>query len=414
MKNALRLLALAALAAVFAFPAYAQDTTATPAATPSGPCAEADAKAALYKTFTTNFKGTPDQQKTAYGAGKDYLSKYGSCPDASDKQIAAYVQNWVTKYEKAVVEFNCTKAVNETPAQAFTACAQYRDLNPDNLKVYLQLVAAGLKNAQSGNKNTNADAANAARRALQLVEQGKTSDVWIPVNSQQEAAPGLNYYLGFFTLENSPAEAATYLLKAAQSNSTFSKEPSTYDFLGLAYYNSEFKPMAAEYKAKYEGKDETPESAALFNKINAVTDRIIDAYARAVALTKPNEAKALADRRAKLSTFYKQRHDNSEQGMNELVASILSKPIMLPGQEPAPTASPATSSGTNGDGVKTTPGAGTATQPASGTMAKPASTTTTTPAKPASTTTPKPAATPQKPPVSKTAPAARGAKAGGR
>jgi hypothetical protein len=261
--------------------------------------------------------------------------------------------------------------------------------NPDNLKLYLQLVAAGLKSAQSGNKSLNAESANVARKALALVEQGKTSDEWIPFTSQQEAAPGLNYYLGFFTLENSPAEAANYLLKAAQSNSSYAKEPTTYEFLAAAYINSELKTLAAEYKSKYEGKEETPESAALFNKINGVLDRIIDAYARAVALTKPGEAKAQTDRRAKLATFYKQRHDNSEAGLNELIAGILSKPIMLPGQEPATTASPANSSGVSG-----TNGAGTAQPAAGGATARPASTTTTT------TPAAKPAAPAQRPPRS--------------
>jgi hypothetical protein len=376
MKNAFRLLALAALATVFAFPAYAQDAAATPAATPTGPCAEADAKAAVYKKFTDNFKGTPDQQKIAYESGKEYLSKYGACPDETDKQIATYVQNWVGKYEKAVVEFNCTKAVNDTPATAFQACQQLLSANPDNLKVYLQLVSAGLKNVQAKNKSTNADAANAARRALALVEQGKTSDPWTPFTSQQEAAPGLNYYLGFFTLENSPAEAANYLRKAAQSTSSFAKEPTTYEFLAAAYINSELKTLAAEYKTKYEGKEETPESAALFNKINAVLDRIIDAYARAVALTPAGAAQT--DRRSKLATFYKQRHDNSETGLNELIAGILSKPIMLPGQEPAPTAAPASSTGVNGTNG-TTPAA-----------TQPASSTTTPVTKPAAATTQKP------------------------
>ncbi|HEX7957191.1 MAG TPA: hypothetical protein VF508_09625 [Pyrinomonadaceae bacterium] len=399
MKNALRLLALAALAAVFALPAYAQDAAATPAATPSGPCAEADAKAALYKTFTDNFKGTPEQQKTAYQAGKDYLSKYGSCPEATDKQIAAYVQNWVTKYEKAVVEFNCTKAVNDTPAQAFTACAQYRDLNPDNLKVYLLLVNAGLKNVQAKNKSTNAEAANAARRALDLIGQGKTAEVWTPLPNQQEAVPALHYYIGFFTLENAPAEAGAHLLKAAQSNTSFAKEPTTYDFLAAAYINGEYKTLAAEYKSKYEGKEATPESEALFNKINAVIHRIVDTYARAVALTPAGAARD--SRRANLLPFYKQLHDNSEAGLNEMLAGILAKPIMLPGQEPAPAAAPSTT-GTNGANG-TTPAA----------MGQPAAGTTT--AKPASTNAPavKPAPAPQKPPVTKSAPAAKG-KAVGR
>jgi hypothetical protein len=397
MKNVLRLLVFAALVTVFALPSYAQD--AAPAQTPAatGPCTEADAKAALYKTFTTDFKGNPEQQKNAYQAGKDYLGKYGACPDPADQQIAKYIQNWVGKYEKATLEFNCTKAVNETPATAFTACAPYRDANPENLKVYLQLVTAGLKNAQAKNKSTNAEAANAARRALDLVEHGKTTDAWLPFTSQAEAAPGLNYYVGFFTLENAPGEAATYLVKAAQSSSSYAKEPSTYDFLAVAYYNNEFKPLAAEYQAKYEGKEATPESEALLNKINAVTNRIVDAYARAVALSPAGPAKD--DRRTKLSTFYKQLHDGSEAGMNELVAGILSKPIMLPGQEPAPPA-PST---TGADGVKTTPSGTTTTTPTAGT----------TPAKPASTTTTPPATKPpaQKPPVSKTAPAKTGSAA---
>jgi hypothetical protein len=408
MKNVLRLLAIAALATAFALPAFAQDTTGGTAAASAQ---DVQAKADLYKKFLDNYKGTPDQQKTAYEAGKDYLSKYSGDTSAENAPILKFIGNWVGKYEGAAAEFNFTKAVNENPSQAFQYSRDLLAKNPDNLKVYLQLVVAGLKNAQSGNKSLNADTANAARKALQLIEQGKTSDVWLPFTSQQEAAPGLNYYLGFFTLENSPAEAATYLIKAAQSNSSYSKEPTTYEFLGAAYFNSEYKPLAAEYKQKYENQPETPESKALFDKINAVTDRVIDSYARAVALTPASQAKAKSDRMAKLTVLYKQRHE-SEAGLPELIASILSKPIMLPGQEPAPTPSPASSSAVSG-----TDGTGTTARPAGTTTAQPASTNTTvkpaatsTGAKPASTTAPTSGAKPgsQKPPVSKVTPAAKG------
>ncbi|MET0646754.1 MAG: hypothetical protein ABW208_09040 [Pyrinomonadaceae bacterium] len=372
MKNVLRLLVFTALVTVFALPSYAQDAAApAPAQTPapSGPCTEAEAKNALYSKFRENFNKSADLQKVAYESGKEYLGKYGACPEAADQQIAKYIQNWVTKYEAATLEFNCTKAINDTPATAFTACKPYIDANPDNLKGYLQLVTAGVKNVQAKNEATNVEAANAARRALQLLEQGKTSDVWLPFTSQAEAAPGLNYYIGFFTLKNSPAEAANYLRKAAQSNSSFSKEPTTYDFLGAAYINSELKALVTEYKAKHEGKEATPESEALLNKINAVTHRIVDAYARAVALTTAGPAKDA--RRANLVTFYKQLNNDSEAGLNELVAGILAKPIMMPGQEPAP---PTTSPSTTGANGTATPATTTTT---------PASTTTTPPAKPA-------------------------------
>jgi hypothetical protein len=385
MKNVLRLLVFAALVTVFALPSYAQDAAAgqTPAA---GPCtAEAEAKGALYQKFLAAYKGNPDQQKTAYDTGKEYLGKYGTCPDPADQKVTSFIQNWVTKYEKATLEFNCTKAVNDTPAQAFTICKPYIDANADSPKGYLMLVSAGLKNVQAKNTSTNVEAANAARRAIQLIEQGKTSDVWAPLPSQAEAVPGLNYYLGIFTFDNAPAEAATYLQKAAQSNSSFAKEPTTYEYLAAAYFKNEFTPLAADYKAKCEGKEATPECDALFNKINAVTNRIVDAYARALALTPASAAATVRDgRRSKLSTFYKQLHEGKEDGMNELVAGVLAKPLMMPGMEPAPPAPTTTAADGTGTGT-TTP-----TTPAG----------TTPPAKPAATPTPttKPAPSAQKPP----------------
>jgi hypothetical protein len=369
MKNVLRLLVFAALVTVFALPSYAQDAAAAQTPTP-GPCTtEAEAKAALYKKFLDAYRGTPEQQKAASETGKEYLSKYGTCPDEADKKVTTFVQNWVGKYDKAAADFAFTKAVNENPAQAFQLARELTAANPDNLKVYLQLVAAGVKSAQSGNKSLNAETANAARKALQLVEQGKTSDIWAPFANQSEAAPGLNYYLGYLTLENSPAEAATYLQKAAKSNSTYGKEPTTYEFLAAAYLNNELTKLAAEWKEKYEGKEASPESEAHFNKINAVTDRIIDALARAAALTPAGNA-ARTSRMTKLETFYKSRNNDSTTGMNELVANVLSKPLMMPGMEPAPTVAPSTT-GANGTGT-TTPA----------TTTTPASTTTTPPAKP--------------------------------
>ncbi|HEX8116458.1 MAG TPA: hypothetical protein VF521_04245, partial [Pyrinomonadaceae bacterium] len=200
MKNVLRLLVFAALVTVFALPSYAQDAAAqTPAA--SGPCTEAEAKAASYNKFRETFKGTPEQQKVAYETAKEYLSKYGACTDAGDVQITKYLQNWVGKYDAASADFAWVKALNENPSEAFRLGRERTAKNPDDLKTYLQLVAAGLKSAQGGNKSFNAETANYARKALALVEQGKTSDAWHPYTNQQEAAPGLHYHLGYLLLE---------------------------------------------------------------------------------------------------------------------------------------------------------------------------------------------------------------------
>src|SRR5215207_10020280 len=388
MKNVLRLLVFAALFTVFALPSYAQDAAAaqTPAAT--GPCAEAEAKAALYTKFRENFNKSADLQKVAYESGKEYLGKYGACTDPADVTIIKYIQNWVGKYEKATLEFNCTKAANENPAQAFDACAPWIAAGQDNLKPHLALVGAGIKNYTSGNMSLNPKAAAEARTTLQLIESGKTTDVWAPFATQQDAAAGLRYYIAAWSFETNAEEAATQLIKVAQSSSVFAKEPATFQLLGASIYNGELKKMVDEYKGKCEGKDATPECDVLLNKVNYALDRVTDAYARVIALSNANPSKygAVATKlKPVLTTLYKQRHEGQETGLNELIANVLSKPLPLPGQEPPlPTPATSTADGANGTGSATT-----TTSPAAGT-----------PAKPAASPTPKPTPAAQKPPRS--------------
>jgi hypothetical protein len=58
-------------------------------------------------------------------------------------------------------------------------------------------------------------------------------------------------------------------------------------------------------------------------------DRISDAYARAIALagTDPKTEAQRRDWTAKLSTYYKFRHNDSEAGMPEFIAASLQKPL---------------------------------------------------------------------------------------
>jgi hypothetical protein len=64
----------------------------------SSSCTNLRAKSKLYKKFLDNVKGNPEQQKAAYEAGKDYISRYGSCPEESDKNIASDIQKWMARW----------------------------------------------------------------------------------------------------------------------------------------------------------------------------------------------------------------------------------------------------------------------------------------------------------------------------
>jgi hypothetical protein len=75
-----------------------------------GSCDDPEAKAERYQTFLGHFKGNPEQQKVAYEAGKDYVSRYEGCPKESDKNVVAYVRKWLAKYEAAAREFERWKS----------------------------------------------------------------------------------------------------------------------------------------------------------------------------------------------------------------------------------------------------------------------------------------------------------------
>jgi len=355
MKNVLRLLFFAALVMVFALPSYAQDAAAAQTPAAAGPCGEAEAKAALYGKFRENFNKDANLQKVAYDAGKEYLGKYGACTDPADLTIIKYIQNWVNKYEEATLVFNCQKAANETPAQAFEACKAWIAAKPDDLRPHLALVGAGIKAYTNKDNSLNARAAAEARTALQMIESGKTTDTWAPFTNQQDAPGGLRYYIAAWSLESNPEESATQLLKIAQSGGGVAKEPATFQLLGASVYNGDVKKMADQYKAQCENKDASHECDVLLNKINYALDRVIDAYARAIALSNanPKYAATATALRPVLTTLYKQRHEGQETGLNEMIGSVLSKPLPLPGQEP-PLPTPAASA-SDGTGAAVTP-----------------------------------------------------------
>jgi hypothetical protein len=402
MKNVLRVLIVAAFVMAFATAAFAQDAGGGTAAQASPCTTDVEAKAALYKKFLDNYKGTPDQQKTAADTGKEYISKYGTCPDEGDKKIDAFIQNWVTKYDKAVRDFACTDAFNKKNyAGTFQACQPILNEKPDDIDTVLLLARAGYANMTSPtpNKALNADAARMARRAVELIESGKAPAKWDPFPSKDEALGFLYYSQGVFTQETSPADASAAFIKAAQSNSLFKNEASTYTYLATIYETNELKKLVADYTAAFPPGNPIPDEKKaqydqMFLQISKVQDRIIDAYARA-AFIMNNDPKADAARKkavmSKLTAYYKARHEDKEDGLQEYIAGVMSKPLMLPGQEPT-TIAPVSSSAVTGTDGSVKPAATT-------NGAKPAATTTTAPSngvkpapKPQSKTTTKPTA----------------------
>ena len=368
MKKLITFLTICTTVAILALPVAARTSIAQPDHAIQDPCST-EGKDALYASF---LKNRTDNQAKAYEDAKKYLACPTDQVTEAQQKIIDYLKKFVAKYDEVTkkVEYR-TKIYNEQKyAEGYALGKEILATEPENLKVLVDLGANGYLVVPLKNPALTAEALTYATKALQMLESGKTLDDWQPLASKDVAVAYLNYTIGTISLEKDPSTALKHLLKAAQFETPLKKSPYTYAYIAGAYETGPYAKQSEEYKAKYSGKDETPESKLALANINQLVDRMIDAYARAVALagTDPKFSTPKTGWNESLTTWYKFRNNDKTDGLDQMVASILSKPLppeptpltSLPSTTPAST--PVGNSGTpqsgNGAAANTTTPAG--------------------------------------------------------
>jgi tetratricopeptide (TPR) repeat protein len=297
-----------------------------------------EVKVNTYKKFVENREPNP---VVAYEAAKDYMRRYGK----EDDQYTRYFKVWIPAFEdderarrlaaeREDREQRLLQAVTQKRfADAYAQAKQVLNDDATNVKVLIPLgYSAVIATTEFKNENFNADAAAYAHRALQLIESGKAPDSWSPFKNKEDVLASLNYAIGFYLHKSNPDDAIASLIRAAQIDSDRRTAPSTYYYLALAYQSGPYKRLSADYGARFANKPETPEGKTALDNLYKVVDKIIDAYARAVALAgnDPQNQKAKAAWMQLLTDFYKFRHETSDAGLNELIAGVLAKPLPQP------------------------------------------------------------------------------------
>ena len=401
MKKIMMFVMIGAAVALLALPVSATNLITNSNNSAQDPCTT-ESKNAQYQEF---LKFRKDDQAKAFEAAKKYLA----CPTAADvtpetQKIIDYLKKWSTAYEEGMRKLKLPQLLynDKKYPEAYALGREILAKEPDNLNVLIHLGANGYVVAPLKNPQLNTESLDHARKALAQLESGKTIEDWTPLANKEAAMAYLNFTIGTLTLENDPANALKNLIKAAQFETQLKKSPFTYAYIAAAYETGPYAKQSEAYKTIYGGKDETPESKLALANINQIVERMIDGYARAVALagTDAQFEKQKALWKESLTTWYKYLNptDTALTGMDQLIAGVLSKPLppeptpltALPAS--APSATPTTGSPTNGNGNGA---AGTAPN----SSAKPAGTTNTAPnssAKPTTTTSAKPG-TPDRP-----------------
>jgi hypothetical protein len=282
-------------------------------------------KIEVYTRFVNNRKAN---EGAAYQAAKEYLQKY---PKDND-QYTQYLQKWIAVYERDERKRTLPQLVYNAKnfAGAYTLGKQILTEEPEYLPAMIHLGYAGfLATTLAKNETFNADAQTYANKAIQAIEAGKSPASWAPFKGKEDTLAQLYYTVGFLNLKTAPDRAVQPLIRAAQFETDLKKSPAIYYYLAAAYESGPDKTMAAAYQTTYAGKDESAQSKLALEQLNVIIDRMIDAYARAVAAAGTDSANAQikAQSSGKLAQFYKFRHEGSDAGMNELIAGILAQPL---------------------------------------------------------------------------------------
>ena len=88
--------------------------------------------------------------------------------------------------------------------------------------------------------------------------------------------------------------------------------------------NSDYLKAATDYKSM----PESAEKPAALKRVEGLIDQIIDAYAHAVALGsgKPEHQAMMQQLTTDLTDYYKFRHNNSTEGLQQLIDKYKPKP----------------------------------------------------------------------------------------
>ena len=294
-------------------------------------------KVTTYRNFVDNREQYP---AVAYQAAKDYMAKYGK----EDDQYTRYLRTWISAYEEdeRTRRLAAEKADREQQllgsftqkdfAKAYGMAKQVLADDPEDVKVLIALGYGGVFASESRNEAFNADASIYAQKAIQLLESGKVPDTWAPFKNKEDVLASLYYAVGFYSLKTKPESSITNFYKVTQIESDRQKSPSTYYYLAASYQTGPYKRLSDDYSKRFANQAESPESKAALDNLSKVVDKMIDAYARAVALASndPQQQSARNQWMTQLTNFWKFRHDGADTGLTEFIAGVLSKPLPQP------------------------------------------------------------------------------------
>lgn len=196
---------------------------------------------------------------------------------------------------------------------------------PENVAILIGLTSAGTEEAKRGNTKYVTQSQQYGLKVIEILEADKkhyTTDE-VTWTYQKSLLPAMYQNVAILAvLSGKLADAKRYLDLASKGNPN---DPFNFVLLG-SLINQDYQELVKKLKTTTDAK----EKEETLKSINSTLDSIIDVYAHAVALSadKP-EYKQIHDQVLQdLTPYYKYRHNQSTEGLQELIDKY--KPAQTP------------------------------------------------------------------------------------
>jgi hypothetical protein len=350
----------------------------------------------------------------AVDSGKQYVEKYGSCPDS--KEFVDYLNSYLPGMEDRIKKEEAAAVTKglytrfDTGYKAknwdevYAAGKDVLAKEPDNLDLILTLGSIGYDESIKNNYKYNDDTLRYAKLAIQKINEGKTSQKYglfdYQYDNKDNALGWMNLNIGFITFYGKKDQkgALPYLYAAAQANGETKARPDAFEPIGIYYFgevqrlSEELKTLSNELNAATSEEVKAQKDAEIKAKTPiflGTTERALDAYARAYNIAKKDpKMKTIADRAYKnLQTLYNARFEKTD-GLDTYIATVVAKPMPDPTSAVTPVVEAETTTNKTGtvaapvvEKPSATATAATSAKPAAAVPAKPAATADSTAAK---------------------------------
>lgn len=202
-------------------------------------------------------------------------------------------------------------------ADALSAGSGWLEKHPDDIPTLRNLTILAAAESIKGNVTLAPQGLKYGAHAIELLEADKrpeTVDAAKWPQYKHDALVSLYREMGVLSYTTGDKAAALPRFeKAAELNST---DPGVYLILSELTYNK-YAALAAKYQAAPAG----PSKDEMLKQVESSLDRVIEAYAQAIAITDGNAQYQQANTvmRQDLEKYYKFRHKNSTDGLQQLI-----------------------------------------------------------------------------------------------